>query len=121
MTDIKLTDDGDISFSETSFKDMEIITGNEEIAQRLRIKLRSFLADWFLDLDDGIPYFQEVFTKNPSINVIRAFFKSAILSVEGVSSLLTFELDYGISERKLSLDFTALTESGELPIIINIF
>ena len=120
MSDIQLTEDGDLFFSEGSFKDLALTTEKNEIAQRLRIRLRSFANDWFLDLSDGIPYFEDILKKNPNINIIRGLFKSAILAVEGVTSLLSFEMQNDPSTRTLSIEFGVMTTGGELPIAINI-
>ena len=108
MSDLKLDSAGDIT--KDGF-DFALITGDDEIAQRLQIKLRTFRNDWFLDTSFGIPYYQSVLKKNPDTNVIEAVFKSAILGVEGVASIERLEFFYN-TPRSLTVEFTVRTVNG---------
>jgi len=103
---------------------LNITTGEEAIEQNLRIRLRFFLEEWFLDTRQGIPYFREVLIKNPNLLLLQSIFRTAILDTTGISAVtqLTVELDK--PTRSLSLFFAATMDTGAVltysPLIIEI-
>lgn len=100
--------------------DMLLVSGDavlledlaQETAQRLHVALRFSRGEWFLDLREGVPYFDEIFVKNPQDKVIRAVFSSVILQTEGIATLE--RLDYTIDSRTrvMQLDFAARLTDG---------
>jgi hypothetical protein len=54
--DLALSDLGD-AFIRTTLAD--------EFAQRLRVRLSFFKGEWFLNLDEGMPYYQLILVKGP--------------------------------------------------------
>ena len=113
-TDIKLNDDNDISFDGGV---IETVDGAESVRQRLIVRLNTFLGEWFLDENAGIPYYQYVLGQNPLNRVmLNAVFVSAILSTPGVLSLeKEIEYSYDGATRILGLSFSAVVsgENGE--------
>jgi hypothetical protein len=121
MSDLKLTETGDLDMGSSDILDLSIITDyKEEIKQRIAIRLRSFKNDWFADLDDGLPYFEDIFIKNPDKILVSSIFKSEILAVPGVTGLDDFDYDLDISTRELTLTFSAKTNEGTIPIEISL-
>lgn len=55
MSDLKLGVDGDL---EIKNGDLLLTTSDDAVRQHLQQRLRTFLGEWFLDLDVGIPFFQ---------------------------------------------------------------
>ena len=45
------------------------------VRQKLSVRFKFFLGEWFLDLREGVPYYRDVFTWNPNLPVIRALFR----------------------------------------------
>ena len=86
----------------------------EAVRQHLVSNLRAFRSEWFLNLDQGVPYFQEVLRKNPNPIVIDAIFKEAIINTVGVKELTSFDLTFDTESRKMFLDFSVDTIEGEL-------
>ena len=113
MSDIKLGTDGDL---DTTNNDLTIITGLDEVTQRLRQTLRTFQGEWFLNLEFGVSYYQDILKKNPNLDVISTVLKNAILSVPGVLDLLEFVFDFDIVSRILTVDFTVRASEGEITI-----
>lgn len=111
MSCLKLNSNNDLFFSNN--KRLEIISGNntdEEIKQRLSIRIKSFKGEWFLNTNYGIPYFYEIIgEKNIDLNIIESIFKTAILTVDGVKQIIQSVLDYDSQNRKLTYFFQALT------------
>lgn len=84
----------------------------EATAQRLRIRLCFFKGEWYLDQRLGIPYFSEVFVKNPNLNRLKSMFRSVILSTEGVATVSRLKLTMDRETRAATLTFKALTTDG---------
>lgn len=103
---------------------VSLVEGDAAIAQHLRVRLRFFLEEWFLDQRLGIPYFREMFVKNPSLDVVESIFRQAIGRTPGVSSIPTLELDLNPAARRLAVTFRALLDTGTTltfePFIIEI-
>lgn len=93
----------------------------QSVAQRLTILLSTFKAEWFIDQDYGIDYIGQVVGRKRSKSAIDTLFQSAILSEPLVKSIASFSSDIG-SDRKYSVTFTAITDTGEItePITINL-
>lgn len=110
MTDIRFNPStNDLEFGSGTF---ELVDGVEAIAQELRIRLRFFLGEWFLDSRLGIPYFEKILGKKRRQNLIDAIFKKAILTTPGVSSLTRFSQRYEGETRTLFLAFSCVTDTG---------
>lgn len=105
MIDIKLDDNHDIVFDPY---DLALVSGAEALRQRLKQRLLLFRGEWFLDIDAGVPYFEDVFIKQPRRNVLESAFKREILGDPEVTSLTAFELGF-TDERTLTLNFTVQT------------
>ncbi|MCK4718809.1 MAG: hypothetical protein KAT70_09085 [Thermoplasmata archaeon] len=83
-----------------------------EVAQRLRVRFRFFLGEWFLDTREGIPYADEILRKNPKGQTIRAIFTNAITTTQGVAFLERLDFTLDRSVRELVLSFVARLEDG---------
>jgi len=100
--DLELTDTGD-----------EVVRTDlgEEVAQRLRVRLLFFQGEWFLNLEEGLPYYQSIFVKGLKDKVVRSVFGQAILGTQGVAQLLSLTHEISTS-RRLSLIFKVKLEDG---------
>lgn len=104
MSDIALTDDG-LNLKITN-GDLVLTSQGDAVRQHLLQRLRTFRGEWFLDLSEGVPYYQDILVKNPNPDVVDGVLKEVILTTPGVDELLTFELDYDQATRRLTLDFS---------------
>lgn len=86
------------------------------VAQRLKISLSTFLGEWFLDQDVGIPYFQRVFGKQRSKSTVDAIFQAKILEDEDVIQMLSYDSTLDGATRTFSLTFKVLTVAGETTV-----
>jgi len=111
--DLKLTTDGDLDFSTG---DLILLEHPDDIAQHLRIRLRFFLGEWFLDQRIGIPYFEKILIKNPNEAVIRSIYRDVILTTPGVEALRSLELSYDEILRKLTVEFDAQIVGADQPL-----
>lgn len=109
--DIELNSDWDI---EVTGNDLTLVTGADAIKQHLGQRLKMFYGEWFLNMEQGIPYFQQVFKKNPNMAILDSIFKREIINTPGILQLLEFDLDLNSSTRILTLSFRVLSEDGEI-------
>ena len=102
---------GDILIKDASFS---IVRGDDALLQHLALRLRFFLAEWFLDLRVGIPYYEDILIKNPDLVLVQGIFREVILETPGVDSISRFDLSVESSTRVMKLDFTVIkTADGE--------
>ena len=106
-----LTADNDLAIIDGSLKK---VTGAEEIAQKIKQVLLASEGDWFLDLEQGLPFFQTIFLKATSVSAIESIYLDAIGSVPGVIDIVSFRLDYDPSTREASITFKVNTSDGVL-------
>lgn len=123
MSTLALNSDNDIYFNNAG----RIVTiadknSDAEILQRIKVRLRFFKGEWFLNTDHGMPYFDDTLdgnggsgdnailgSKNLDNNIIESIFRREILSVEGVKGLLESSVDYDPVERKVSYYFSVVS------------
>ena len=109
MSNIALTSSNDLDLVGHRVK---ITTGEEAIEQNLRVRLRFFLGEWFLDASQGIPYFRVIFIKSPIMLLVRSLFRQAILSTTGISTVDSLDLELDKAARELSVSFRATMNTG---------
>lgn len=118
MSTLAINSDNDIYFN--SAGKLVLISDqdtDEEILQRIKIRLRFFKGEWFLNTEHGIPYFQDILgSKSLDNNIIESIFRKAILDVKGVKALIESSIDYEPLERKITYFFKALSINSTLII-----
>lgn len=100
---------GDLQIANNS---LSLTTGREAIRQHLQCRFRLFLGEWFLDTDQGVPWFRDVLIKQSSFAVVKEILKTVILDTPGVISITVFDFDYDGTTREATLTFSCLTEEG---------
>lgn len=107
---------GDLSVSSTGV--VRLTSGVlETIAQRLRIKLRTFMGEWFLDTTVGVPYYQDILgVKNPDLGVIASIFRRQLLADPDVDSVPRLDLTLN-SDRSLSVVIDVYAIDRDIPLI----
>ena len=100
---------GDFVGEEDSFRINDEVAA---IAQDLRQRLNFFKGEWFLNLLEGFPYFQEVFKKNPDQALLRALFRNTIIDTNGIESVETLDISLNTATRRAELTFSARLNDG---------
>ena len=108
--DIKLTTDNDI---EVVGYAMSLIDGDEAIKQRLIIALQIFKGEWFLDTDLGVPYYQTIFQKGVTKDVVDSILKRKIEDVEGISRIVSFTSTLNNATRDYTCTFVCKTTTND--------
>jgi hypothetical protein len=91
-----------------------IIHGIEAIAQRIRVRFRWFLGEWFLDQRQGVPYYAHILIKNPDPILISYVFRQVLLKTPGVASVSNFQASIDRRSRMLTVDFEATLDDGTI-------
>ena len=107
MKDLLLDDSGDLLLNE-----LGDIQFTDSVKQAIEIRIRWFAKEWKLGPDFGIPYFDEVFIKNPSEQLIEERMREAISEVEEVDEILSFSLFIDKILRKLEVVYAVSTEEN---------
>lgn len=108
--DLLLTSGNDLDLS--TYK-LRFATEDTYIAQKLGVKLRTVLGEWFLDITKGVPHFEDIFGKNKDPAHSEAILKAKILESPGVVKITSFDMN--LSEtRELTVDFSVKADTGEL-------
>lgn len=91
---------------------VRILRGSEAIAQRVRVRFRWWLYEWFLDRRTGVPYLESILVKSPDPVLISGIFRKVLLTTPGVSRVDTFSTSLDANTRTLSVDFVAVLDDG---------
>jgi len=94
--------------------DLQLVNDLDAIRQEADIRLKFFLGEWFLDTTVGIPYFQSVLVKAPNLGGIKTVFNDELLLSAGIVSVKKLDLVFSRSTRKLTIDWAAECNTGEL-------
>ena len=117
MKDIK------IDLSKENYSDLVFENGDisitDSIVQAITIRLRWFLGEFKYNENFGVPYYEDVFIKNPNMNQVRRDIAEAILNVSEVDSVESVDLN--MDDRHLKVRFSAIVkgqrESGEVIVL----
>lgn len=121
MSTLALNSDNDLYFTSSGrLVTIDNKNTDEEILQRIKVRLRFFKDEWFLNSEHGIPYFQDIISpeasdpyilgnKSLDLNILESIFREQILDVEGVKGLIESSVDYVGTDRKLTYFFQAVS------------
>jgi hypothetical protein len=109
-SDLKLNGEGDLDMTGGG---AALVSGNDETIQNVKIRLRFFRGEWFLDNRLGVPFFADVLVKRPDLQLVEFDLLSAITATPGIAQVTAFSLDWSRAARSLRVDFAALTDSGQ--------
>lgn len=107
MTVRRLDEDGDIATHGVQF-----IGGREEIAQTVLTRLRLYLGEYFRDITDGTPWYEQILGKFQNLAAAEAALRARIANTPGVIRLTSFSADFDIATRKYTVTAGILTEFG---------
>lgn len=93
--------------------DFSLVDDTKQIMQNLAIRLRFILGEWYLDITQGVPYFEVFFRKAPNQIQIESILKEEIVNTRGILELTSFESDFDQRRRIYSVKFSARSISGE--------
>lgn len=109
MKDLLLDKDGDLVVTQNG--DVSL---TDSVRQAIFIRLRWFLGEWKFNTSFGLPYFSQVFIKNPSTVTIEQLFRQQILSVAEVISIESLSVQMNRRLRICTVQFRVQTTQGAI-------
>lgn len=88
MADITLTSSHDLLVEGKDIKLFETI--EDGTVQAVKIRLQNYQGNWFLDLNNGIPYYQEIFGRNDTKDLADTYIKTAIKNTDNITSITNY-------------------------------
>lgn len=104
-------DDNDLTISNG---DLVLTSGERLVRQDLQVNTLLFYGECAFNNKLGINFFDDVCTKSPNLNSIKAIFKNIILSVWKVEKLVDFRADFNPQTRRLDIRFQVDTSFGPI-------
>jgi hypothetical protein len=105
--DFKLDADGDLVVP------IQFVSGLEAVAQGIRVRLKLFRGEWFLNLDEGVPYFEDLLGRKFDRARAREIIRTELLKSPGVVEITSLTADFDGQTRALSVDWAVRTEFGD--------
>lgn len=114
--DVALASDGDILITPNG---LVFISGIQAVVQAARVRMLFFLQEWFLNMDIGIPYFEELIgdaSKVPGVlDRARVVFAAAILDTPGIVEILQLQVTKNNQTRGMQVLWSARSQFGDTP------
>jgi hypothetical protein len=117
IRDIKLDDTGDLALESG---DLVLVGGTTDaeniaaIAQHVRIRVLTFLGEWFLDESRGVPYRERIFRKGARPGLVQSLLRRAIEQTPGVRAVTEFSLEIDRRARSARATWRASSDVGEI-------
>ena len=109
MKDLLLDDSGDLLLDENG--DIQF---TDSVKQAIEIRMRWFANEWKLGPSLGIPYYDEVFIKNPSEELIEEKLREAISDVDEVEEIVRFNIIVDRVLRKIKISYSVLVRGNSI-------
>lgn len=111
---LKLGSDHDIIIGRGATR----VGGVEYVAQLVKCRLLTLLGEWQNDTSLGLPWYDGILSKNSRASDIQVALANVIRSTNHVRQLLTLEIEPDYRERKLSVQFTAISDYGDVTELV---
>lgn len=80
--------------------------------QKVVVLLRFIKGEWFLNTEEGIPYFEKILIKNPNSRAVLSIFRRALLSCPGAVSVPVLTMAIDKPTRTARIDWTLVFDDG---------
>lgn len=120
VRDLALTADGDLELTNGAAR-LTGVDDGENVAQRLRVRLRLWRGDYVLDGRVGIPFRRWLGQKGAaSVELAEAVLRRAVATCPGVGRVDAFTFALDPSTRVAAVDFEVTTDTGA-PVSASVF
>lgn len=107
MRDILLDSDGDIYINDSA--DLAL---RHSVRQDVKIHLKWFFSEWRFAPDFGVPYFEDVFIKNPNIDRIKQIVRDEAGKADDVKEVKNITINIDNITRNAVIGFSIVTDYG---------
>lgn len=111
VSDFALGPDGDLLITQG---ELQLVTGDEAIAQDWALRMRLFRGEWCLDRRAGTDFQAQVFESQPQRVVLRHIFERITRETAGIRSVDSLELAFDGRSRLLTVTVQATADSGSV-------
>lgn len=94
--------------------DVHAVSGRQAVAQAIGIRLKTYRGEWFLDTARGVPWFDEIMSKDPNLVATGETLRREVSGTAGVLEVVAFSVALDRTTRTLSGSYTVTTDLGEL-------
>ena len=108
MLDVLLDTSGDLYVGEGG----DIVL-TESVRQAVKIRLLWFLGEWRFEPEYGVPYYEEILTKNSDLELAKQAIRDEAVSVEGVLDVRDIVVTVQNQTRNAAVSMTVVTDEGE--------
>lgn len=115
MEDLLLDSSGDITITDD---DLVLSTGLDSVRQRIKMRLRMFKGEIFIDTALGTPHFDSTFARRPDLDLIKSVYRKVIGESEGVVELVSLTVELP-STRILSVKAQVLASDGQRIVLVD--
>lgn len=114
--DLKLDDNHDLAIENN---DLQLVSGPDEAAQSILIRLCTYFGEWFLNTGLGTPHYQKILGNPFRPENQAAIYRRRILQTEGVDKIETFS--FTRINRELRVNATVkLVDGSTVPVSITV-
>lgn len=107
----KLDDNGNLVFP------IVWLSGIDAIVQGVRCRLRLWLGEWFLKLEDGVDW-QDIFGSKPmNQSLLESEVQKQILATPGVDGVVQLSVTLDNAARSATVTAVASTAFGDTPVM----
>ncbi len=82
--------------------------------QKTIVLLKFVKGEWFLNTEEGVPYFTHILIHNPNLKAVRALLRQALLATPGASAVKELAIDVDRVTRTASVRFALAFNDGTL-------
>jgi hypothetical protein len=101
--------------------------GNNARYQKTLTLLQFIKGEWFLNIEEGIPYFEKILIKNPNSRGVVSIFRKALLASPGAIQVPVITMAIDKTTRTARIDWELVFDDGAVltsadfpPFIINV-
>lgn len=87
------------------------ISLTDSVAQKVRIRLKWLESEWRWNPNEGLPYLQQLFVKNPDTDTFESLVRAKIFEVPEITGVEDVSITYDKHTRKARIYFVALTDN----------
>jgi len=97
-------------------KDLVLIDDNDELTQKIKIRLQFIKGEWFLNTNTGVDYYGLIWKKNPDIAEIDRHIKAEVLSINGITAFIEYTSNLDRVNRIFTVSFRVTSIYGDIDI-----
>jgi hypothetical protein len=92
---------------------LQVLSGPDALAQKIAVRLRTFLGEWIFDTGLGTPWFQNILGTRRREALVQSILRSRIENTQGVVRVLSLNVAIDGTARVATVTGSVLSEGGD--------